>query len=123
MIRRPPRSTRTDTRFPCTTLFRARGRLTTRAVRALRPGPATPPREVAVVGAGIVGLSVAWFPQERGATVTVYDADHAASGARSEEHTSELQSLMRISYAVCRLNKKTPYLKCTSIPQIQPQRN
>jgi D-amino-acid dehydrogenase len=40
-----------------------------------------PPREVAVVGAGIVGLSVAWFLQERGIEVTVYDADQAASGA------------------------------------------
>lgn len=40
-----------------------------------------PPGEVAVVGAGIVGLSVAWFLQERGVEVTVYDADHAASGA------------------------------------------
>lgn len=39
------------------------------------------PTEVAVVGAGIVGLSVAWFLQERGVGVTVYDADHAASGA------------------------------------------
>lgn len=39
------------------------------------------PNDVAVVGAGIVGLSVAWFLQEHGATVTVYDADHAASGA------------------------------------------
>jgi D-amino-acid dehydrogenase len=40
-----------------------------------------PPKDVAIVGAGIVGLSVAWFLQERGTTVTVYDADHAASGA------------------------------------------
>jgi D-amino-acid dehydrogenase len=39
------------------------------------------PQDVAVVGAGIVGLSVAWFLQERGVTVTVYDADHAVSGA------------------------------------------
>ncbi len=44
-------------------------------------GSAAPPRDVAVVGAGIVGLSVAWFLQARGATVTVYDAEHAASGA------------------------------------------
>ncbi len=43
--------------------------------------PAARADDVAVVGAGIVGLSVAWFLQERGAEVTVYDADHAASGA------------------------------------------
>jgi D-amino-acid dehydrogenase len=42
------------------------------------PGP---PTDVAVVGAGIVGLSTAWFLQERGIDVTVYDSDHAASGA------------------------------------------
>jgi D-amino-acid dehydrogenase len=39
------------------------------------------PRDVAIVGAGVVGLSVAWFLQERGVTVTVYDADRAAGGA------------------------------------------
>lgn len=43
--------------------------------------PATPPGDVAIVGAGIVGLSTAWFLQERGVAVTVYDSDHAASGA------------------------------------------
>ena len=59
----------------------ARSRLATKAARVLHPGPTDPPHDVAVVGAGIVGLSVAWFLQERGATVTVYDADHAASGA------------------------------------------
>jgi D-amino-acid dehydrogenase len=42
---------------------------------------ALPPGDVAIVGAGIVGLSTAWFLQERGIAVTVYDSDHAASGA------------------------------------------
>lgn len=45
------------------------------------PALAPPPSDVAVVGAGIVGLSTAWFLQERGIAVTVYDSDHAASGA------------------------------------------
>src|SRR3546814_14452593 len=70
MIRRPPRSTRTDTLFPYTTLFRS--------PRRHRPGG---PAE----GAGAAGR---------------------AREPRSEEHTSELQSLMRISYAVFCLKKK-----------------
>ena len=52
-----------------------------RRVAAPSHRPAVRADDVAVVGAGIVGLSVAWFLQERGAEVTVYDADHAASGA------------------------------------------
>src|SRR3546814_3366665 len=85
MIRRPPRSTRTDTLFPYTTLFRSRlqrllgaGR---DAQRHHRPGPS--------------GISV----HPAGCA----DADAVV---RSEEHTSELQSLMRISYAVFCLTKK-----------------
>src|SRR3546814_6045791 len=89
MIRRPPRSTRTDTLFPYTTLFRS--------------------------GVGVAGLDV-------GAGVEVELQEFLAAAAqqrqqavrgdlhqrlRSEEHTSELQSLMRISYAVfCLKNKK-----------------
>src|SRR3546814_2900288 len=80
MIRRPPRSTRTDTLFPYTTLFRSRRRRAQRdAARA----------EMAVA----VVMQRAAFLQGH--------ADH-----RSEEHTSELQSLMRISYAVFCLKKK-----------------
>src|SRR3546814_1798374 len=83
MIRRPPRSTRTDTLFPYTTLFRSFAQGGT-----LRPTGAG-------VAAGAGGR--AWPPP----------ADTArAAGARSEEHTSELQSLMRISYAVFCLKKK-----------------
>src|SRR3546814_9007476 len=94
MIRRPPRSTRTDTRFPYTTLF------------------------------------LSCFPQARGADAVEMFADrrrHAPhrerlesaenldpGPVRSEEHTSELQSLMRISYAVFCLKKKhTHILRCT----------
>src|SRR3546814_2881675 len=82
MIRRPPRSTRTDTLFPYTTLFRsdadAADRQAVRAAAAHRPRPRT--------GHG----------QE----------DRLPDKRRSEEHTSELQSLMRISYAVFCLKKK-----------------
>src|SRR3546814_16155859 len=83
MIRRPPRSTRTDTLFPYTTLFRSHGRLVARAVdgRYLVVDPA---RDSARRSAG----------------------QRPRAARRSEEHTSELQSLMRISYAVFCLKKK-----------------
>src|SRR3546814_3860281 len=84
MIRRPPRSTRTDTLFPYTTLFRSQCRR--RLCRLLaRAG-----RGAARDGAGIA---------RRARTRRV-------RALRSEEHTSELQSLMRISYAVFCLKKK-----------------
>src|SRR3546814_5013680 len=79
MIRRPPRSTRTDTLFPDTTLFRSpalgptRGRASRIGRRASRPSSSV---------------------------------CSARTGRRSEEHTSELQSLIRISYAVFCLKKK-----------------
>src|SRR3546814_2797937 len=84
MIRRPPRSTRTDTLFPYTTLFRSADRA--RAVCALAPS-----RRRRRACAGDRGL--------RGVL--------GQCAVRSEEHTSELQSLMRISYAVFCLKKKT----------------
>src|SRR3546814_2012237 len=83
MIRRPPRSTRTDTLFPYTTLFRS--------------------------------AALPWIPRERAGEPLAADigragnarvVDHCARDRRSEEHTSELQSLMRISYAVFCLKKK-----------------
>src|SRR3546814_3923979 len=88
MIRRPPRSTRTDTLFPYTTLFRS--------------GPDHGPcqrhlcghlgRHQASSGPAVVAPKAS--PQQQ------------SDAARSEEHTSELQSLMRISYAVFCLKKK-----------------
>src|SRR3546814_8758595 len=72
MIRRPPRSTRTDTLFPYTTLFRSETR------------------------------DMEW----RGGSVRSVASPWHRHGRRSEEHTSELQSLMRISYAVFCLKKK-----------------
>src|SRR3546814_5885302 len=86
MIRRPPRSTRTDTLFPYTTLF-----------RSISPvGGIGAPGGGA--GAGMVGSVGGMVGSVPGV---------GAGGGRSEEHTSELQSLMRISYAVFCLKKKT----------------
>src|SRR3546814_982540 len=91
MIRRPPRSTRTDTLFPYTTLFRscpASGRKADHPVKQ-RPRPALRAKSTES------GLDSARWT-------------HGVNGPRprSEEHTSELQSLMRISYAVFCLKKK-----------------
>src|SRR3546814_4951292 len=80
MIRRPPRSTRTDTLFPYTTLFRSPPRRRGHSISACE----SPETKKAPETRGLVGA--AYF--------------------RSEEHTSELQSLMRISYAVFCLKKK-----------------
>src|SRR3546814_4330068 len=85
MIRRPPRSTRTDTLFPYTTLFRSTHR-EWRNERILVPG-----RPHRISRAGRRG----WLPM--GCAGLLW---------RSEEHTSELQSLMRTSYAVFCLKKK-----------------
>src|SRR3546814_9483985 len=91
MIRRPPRSTRADTLFPYTTLFRSRLLATRRSTAFAH-------------GARDAGGA------ERIAHHLHYDeSDHAVVGRieGSEEHTSELQSLMRISYAVFCLQKKS----------------
>src|SRR3546814_8721979 len=87
MIRRPPRSTRTDTLFPYTTLFRS--------IEFALPCP----RQLAKIAA-IEAIAPAHVLHFGG------PAQHREI-ARSEEHTSELQSLMRISYAVFCLKKKT----------------
>src|SRR3546814_17844663 len=81
MIRRPPRSTRTDTLFPYTTLFRSRCLL----------GALLPDSSNYTAGRGV------WL---------LPGQDSYSATSRSEEHTSELQSLMRISYAVFCLKKK-----------------
>src|SRR3546814_7234254 len=107
MIQRPPRSTRTDTLFPYTTLF-----------RSLAPAP--------------VGFAVAASPRTGSASIGTYInmarmvgrlvaailGGRCARLLRSEEHTSELQSLMRNSYAVFCLKKKNTQMrqitnKCT----------
>src|SRR3546814_1767268 len=107
MILRPPRSTRTDTLFPYTTLFRSGG---------------FPPHQAVAARAGGSAGARGWYParaarrdgrhhcrrdglyphRRRGRGF----ARHADPHGRSEEHTPELQSLMRISYAVFCLKKK-----------------
>src|SRR3546814_3790308 len=86
MIRRPPRSTRTDTLFPYTTLFRSK--LKTAAATLKTSPDEVPARIAALVEIRATGVC------------------HTDEFTRSEEHTSELQSLMRISYAVFCLKKK-----------------
>src|SRR3546814_8503940 len=86
MIRRPPRSTRTDTRFPYTTLFRSSDPISLDRQHR-QPQQSCPRRQLRQAD-----------PPPAGRT--------GAPACRSEEHTSELQSLMRISYAVFCLNKK-----------------
>src|SRR3546814_2793850 len=91
MIRRPPRSTRTDTLFPYTTLFRSRG-----DAGFHRLGEGRGARQDRPIGRRQGELHL--VSEER---------PHGSLHMRSEEHTSELQSLMRISYAVFCLKKKT----------------
>src|SRR3546814_6600636 len=88
MIRRPPRSTRTDTLFPYTTLFRSSS-----PERTLPSASSNPVRE---------RLPRPYGPDP----CRAFRRDPRQPGSRSEEHTSELQSLMRISYAVFCLKKK-----------------
>src|SRR3546814_4217337 len=100
MIRRPPRSTRTDTLFPYTTLFRSEN-LLVGVVRA--QGLAVGQKEVAGI-AVLDGDDVA----DRAQLFDAFEQNYMHQTApRSEEHTSELQSLMRISYAVFCLKKKS----------------
>src|SRR3546814_14467153 len=96
MIRRPPRSTRTDTLFPYTTLFRSRIMPHAAEWRANAP-----------ISQATFGRSApcARPPMSAGLQVAQGALLQQAEG-RSEEHTSELQSLMRISYAVFCLKKK-----------------
>src|SRR3546814_3634656 len=89
MIRRPPRSTRTDTLFPYTTLFRS-------SALALVTGMDSP-------------VTIDSSSEERPSSTTPSTGTFSPGRTRrrrSEEHTSELQSLMRISYAVFCLKKK-----------------
>src|SRR3546814_5297335 len=95
MLRRPPRSTRTDTLFPYTTLFRSHASAISSASAAERGATPTP----IVVSAPTVRPTPTPLPD-------YCDPAYPDFCIRSEEHTSELQSLMRISYAVFCLKKK-----------------
>src|SRR3546814_4159494 len=97
MLLQPPRSTRTDTHFPDTTLFRSP--MAKQAAKKKAASPASPVTATATLRARArknIG---------EGAITESHAAEPSAS-RRSEEHTSELQSLMRISYAVFCLKKK-----------------
>src|SRR3546814_1533703 len=107
MIRRPPRSTRTDTLFPYTTLFRSAlpcaprphrrrrsGRIRSSAAWPVHAADDWRDRDAVFFLHGLQGIS----PRQA--------HSRFAAAHRSEEHTSELQSLMRISYAVFCLKKK-----------------
>src|SRR3546814_7219002 len=144
MLRRPPRFTRTDTRFPYTTLFRS---AVGRVVRVRLDGEHRSTPSIRVINANDSHLPVKRFPDlpmpspprpapsrqrprarrhpappgsaaaappgwRRGSRST----RAGCAGTRSEEHTSELQPLMRISYAVLCLEKKKP---STLIKQIK----
>src|SRR3546814_4199002 len=103
MIRRPPRSTRTDTLFPYTTLFRSDRGDRRGLCRAADP----------------LCRRVRAVPLRRGSSRADRRGDHRQGARRkgitirSEEHTSELQSLMRISYAVFCLKKKMQLINFT----------
>src|SRR3546814_961388 len=133
MIRRPPRSTRTDTLFPYTTLFRsisAEGtedpvcHLAARG-RRMRPGDIMVlvrrrniflnalVRELKVLGVPVAGVDRMRLTEQLAVMdlvalgrVLLLPDDDLSLACRSEEHTSELQSLLRISYAVFCLKKK-----------------
>src|SRR3546814_2076429 len=97
MIRRPPRSTRTDTLFPYTTLFRSSHELVGDQARPLSD---TRRANILAANEGLAGEALR----------TLGVAFRSLPKDRSEEHTSELQSLMRISYAVFCLKKKIKHI-------------
>src|SRR3546814_4246309 len=116
MIRRPPRSTRTDTLFPYTTLFRSACAYRARDVATRRRSAARAPHAWPQVpkDARFAWKQSSWLPtgspvdhqRVQMSPPKMVDFDGMCHLPRSEEHTSELQSLMRISYAVFCLKKK-----------------
>src|SRR3546814_4982697 len=108
MIRRPPRSTRTDTLFPFTTLFRSA--LGQPVERGLEVGIDLVTERRGLARGGILRVhrigEAALDPRFHRVDLLVLRSIQRIGHPRSEEHTSELQSLMRISYAVFCLKKK-----------------
>src|SRR3546814_2878479 len=127
MIPRPPRSTRTDTRFPYTTLFRSEdsgkigfapltsmflyGDVNRHAFDDFREAVHDSDGLKMITGAG----EHLWRPITNPATLGISWFGDLNPQGRSEEHTSELQSLMRISYAVFCLKKKITIIQHSSI--------
>src|SRR3546814_4709946 len=109
MIRRPPRSTRTDTLFPYTTLFRSTNLKITDSVRSLNSSMFATKDQIKEL---VRTIRSAHMNRDASANPTKAKTKKASTptkqlkNIRSEEHTSELQSLMRISYAVFCLKKK-----------------
>src|SRR3546814_7227618 len=102
MIRRPPRTTRTDTLFPYTTLFRPIHRASLQAQRATYADVLVNKRNRFWFWGAVLGIERLVLHTQQ-----IRQRTHAGFATwRSEEHTSELQSLMRISYAVFCLKKK-----------------
>src|SRR3546814_5724646 len=114
MIRRPPRSTRTDTLFPYTTLFRSNFIL--RCAGDGRDFLADGRRPVYAGGNPVILAARAHGidPVIEHHIISVRTVHRPCDDDRSEEHTSELQSLMRTSYAVFCLKKKKPQLNLTT---------
>src|SRR3546814_6547623 len=111
IIRRPPRSTRTDTLFPYTTLFRSPNHPKSSCAyfnlaSTIRPGETVQLHDRSVLN-------------QRQLYLKSIDLDPMFTEARSEEHTSELQSLMRISYAVFCLKKKKHQAKYNKTQKTQ----
>src|SRR3546814_4683417 len=108
MIRRPPRSTRTDTLFPYTTLFRSFQQIQKYEKGLNRIGASRLQQFAQILNVPpsyfFDGMPIDGAAQDTGDPLAAVAGDIAAT--RSEEHTSELQSLMRISYAVFCLKKK-----------------
>src|SRR3546814_8240834 len=113
MIRRPPRSTRTDTLFPYTTLFRSL-LLSQEHKEESKPILASP---AVRARARDLGVDLAQVRPAEGERIRHADLDASlryGASERSDEHTSELQSLMRSSYAVfCLKNNRAPSAKQT----------
>src|SRR3546814_3373654 len=104
MIRRPPRATRTDTLFPYTTLFRSGG-------------------AALAVEIAFETMADRFVEQHAGPAGAEYHGHFARRRGRSEEHTSELQSLMRISYAVFCLKKKTTNKNKTTVQKTKDKQH
>src|SRR3546814_10199254 len=103
MLRRPPRSTRTDTLFPYTTLFRSHGFVGELGANGRDQILEENVARIAIPAGEVERLDL---PEAQWQLPDRVNQHRHEDVARSEEHTSELQSLMRISYAVFCLKKK-----------------